>query len=261
VLRNQLTTEQFKVRQEIRQSIAESNRDKSVREIKQKVDCSPLSSLDTIPLLALPSQAMVASNRIKASELKEAQRVALAEQLYRQKLEEAEKRHSEYIKNIRGRAGNENTKVRGSQSSRPPHSQSQVSEVLFINSLNEDALAAELQQTLEEVENRILAGRKRREELLTGISDQQKKRNRKKVEQMSELRLSLEKEKMERWEKIQTRLETVRLRREERLAELQRRTLEAKERASSNSFDPSAGLIDTDDKVTWAPHSPLLSLS
>jgi hypothetical protein len=54
---------------------------------------------------------MVASNRIKASELKEAQRVALAEQLYRQKLEEAEKRHSEYIKNIRGRAGNENTKV------------------------------------------------------------------------------------------------------------------------------------------------------
>jgi hypothetical protein len=54
---------------------------------------------------------MVASNRIKASEVKEAQRVALAEQLYRQKLEEAEKRHSEYIKSIRGRAGNENTKV------------------------------------------------------------------------------------------------------------------------------------------------------
>lgn len=54
---------------------------------------------------------MVASNRVKASEMKEAQRIALAEQLYRQKLEEAEKRHSEYIKSIRGRAGNENTKV------------------------------------------------------------------------------------------------------------------------------------------------------
>jgi hypothetical protein len=127
-----------------------------------------------------------------------------------------------------------------------------VSEVLFINSLNEDALAAELQQTLEEVENRILAGRKRREELLTGISDQQKKRNRKKVEQMSELRLSLEREKMERWEKIQRRLETVRLRREERLAELQRRTLEAKERASTHSYDPSPNL-ETDDKVAISP--------
>lgn len=113
-----------------------------------------------------------------------------------------------------------------------------MSEVLFINSLNEDALAAELQRTLEDVENRILAGRKRREEHLTGISDQQRRRNRKKVEQMSELRLALEKEKMDRWEKIQTRLETVRIRREERLAELQRRTLEARERASISSEPP-----------------------
>lgn len=54
---------------------------------------------------------MIATNRIKASEYKEAQRIALAEQLYKQKLEEAEKRHSEYIKSIRGRAWNENTKV------------------------------------------------------------------------------------------------------------------------------------------------------
>ena len=54
---------------------------------------------------------MVATNRIKASEEKEAQRIALAEQVYKQKLEEAEKRHSDYIKSIRGRAGNENTKV------------------------------------------------------------------------------------------------------------------------------------------------------
>ncbi len=86
-----LTTEQVKLRNEIRQSTAESNRDKSVREIKQK--------------------AMVVSNRIKASELREAQRIALAEQVYRNKLEEAEKRHHEYIKSIRGRAWNENTKV------------------------------------------------------------------------------------------------------------------------------------------------------
>jgi hypothetical protein len=112
--------------------------------------------------------------------------------------------------------------------------------------LNEDALAAELQKTLIEVEGRILAGRKRREELLTGISAQQKKRNRKKVEQMSELRLNLEREKMERWEKIQRRLETVRLRREERLAELQRRSQEAKEKINSNSLPESPPLVDTE---------------
>jgi hypothetical protein len=135
----------------------------------------------------------------------------------------------------------------------------QVSEVLFINSLNEDALAAELQRTLEEVENRILAGRKRREELLTGISDQQRRRNRKKVEQMSELRLSLEREKMERWEKIQKRLETVRIRREERLAELQRRTLEARESVVANTSDPLA-TIETDKVASSLLHHSLTFL-
>lgn len=69
---------------------------------------------------------------------------------------------------------------------------------------------------------------------MTGISAQQKKRNRRKVEQMSELRLALEREKMERWEKIQRRLETVRIRREERLAELQRRSNEAKDKEKAN---------------------------
>lgn len=44
-LRNQLTTEQFKLRQETKQSIAESNRDKTVREIKQKVFFIPPSLL------------------------------------------------------------------------------------------------------------------------------------------------------------------------------------------------------------------------
>ena len=70
---------------------------------------------------------------------------------------------------------------------------------MFINSLNESALADELQRSLAEAEARIMAGRQRREELLKGITIQQRKRNNKKVEQMSELRLALEKQKMERW--------------------------------------------------------------
>jgi tetrahydromethanopterin S-methyltransferase subunit G len=48
---------------------------------------------------------------------------------------------------------------------------------------------------------------------------------------MSELKLALAREKMERWEKIQHRLDTVQRRREQRIAELQRRNQEAKEKA------------------------------
>lgn len=40
-----------------------------------------------------------------------------AEQIYNEKLREAEKRHREYIESVRGKAGNENTKVTALSSS------------------------------------------------------------------------------------------------------------------------------------------------
>lgn len=46
--------------------------------------------------------------------------------------------------------------------------------MLFINSLNEGAVAEELQRNLAEAEARIEAGRKRREDMLTGIRAQQR---------------------------------------------------------------------------------------
>lgn len=74
-----------------------------------------------------------------------------------------------------------------------------------------------------------------------------RKRNTKKVEQMSELKLALAREKMERWEKIQYRLEAVHKRREERIAELQRRSLEAKEKA--DKLDRGVNTSDTASTV------------
>ena len=51
-----------------------------------------------------------------------------------------------------------------------------------------------------------------------------RKRNSRKVQQMSELRLHLERQKMERWDKLQRRLEAVQTRRQARFLEMQRRS-------------------------------------
>lgn len=53
-------------------------------------------------------------------------------------------------------AGNENAKV---------------NEVIFINSLNSEGIAEQLQQKLEEVEARILAASERRQQRLAGIGN------------------------------------------------------------------------------------------
>lgn len=187
--RRKLTPAEARQRLDERLLIAEANRSKSVSEIKEK--------------------AMAQNSRVKEVEMRTTERLNKAEQSYAEKLRGAEKRHDDYIKNIKDKAGNENAKV---------------SEVLFINSFNEKVFQDELNARLNEVENRILAGRHRKEQLLLGIQDQRRKRNNRKAEQMSELRLNLERKKMERWEALQLRLKTVQDRRLARLEELQRRT-------------------------------------
>ncbi len=82
-----------------------------------------------------------------------------AKQTYAEKLQNAEKRHGEYIKTIKEKAGEESTKV---------------SEINFINTFNELVLKDQLNERLNEVENRILAGRQRREQILAGIKDKRR---------------------------------------------------------------------------------------
>lgn len=126
----------------------------------------------------------VASSRVKAHGDREAERIAQGKESYAEKLKEAGKRHTEHIKTIRGKAGNENAKV---------------SEIVFINSLTQQNFDDELQKKLEDTEARIMGGRRRREEHLENITVQQRKRNSKKSQQMSENRLNIEKLKMERY--------------------------------------------------------------
>lgn len=187
--RRALSPTEAKRKHEARQIAAESNRDRSVNERIQK--------------------AMIVSVRVKARSEKEAQRLAQAEQALEDKLKDAEKRHGEHIKSIKGKAGNENAKV---------------SEVMFINNLNGEGIAEELQRRLEEAEARILAAGQRRQERLAEILGEKKRKSSKKSQQMSALRLQLERKKMERWRKLQTRLEAVQQRRDARLAEMKRRS-------------------------------------
>lgn len=125
---------------EFRQSNAEANRDIYVAERR--------------------ARARIASEKVKLISEREAIRLAQVEQALEDRLKDAEKRHSLYLKSIKGRAGNENLKV---------------SEVMFINNLNEESLAEQLQQKLEEVEARILAAAQRRSDRLTEISISQRK--------------------------------------------------------------------------------------
>lgn len=195
---------------EARQTAAENNRENYVAEKIQK--------------------AMIASTRVKLRVEKEAIRIAKAEQALAWKLKEAEARHNEYIKMIKGKAGNENAKV---------------DEITFINTLNSESIAEQFQKKLEDVEARILAAGERRKQRLLGISVQQRKKNTKKAQQMSELRLAHEQQKMERWEKLQKRLKSVQERREARLAELSRRfDEETRGRSSSNALNKSADSED-----------------
>lgn len=204
--RRSLTPVEAKLKAEARQLAAEAHRGGIVQERIEK--------------------AKLTWSRIKMRGEKEAQRLAQLEHALEEKLKEAEKRHEEYIKNIKGKAGNENAKV---------------SEVMFINSLNSDMVAEHLQQKFEEVEARVLAAAQRRQERLDAISNQKMRRNSRKTVQMSELRLRLEQIKMERWSNLQKRLDAVNQRRLSRLAEMKRRSDE-------ESSKPT--LLSTNDNPT-----------
>jgi hypothetical protein len=186
--RRSVSPGEAKRRQEAKQLAAEYNRDRSLDERKQK--------------------ALISWNRVKLHSEKEVQRLADAQQSLADRLNDAEKRHADYIKLIKGKAGNENAKV---------------SEVAFINSLNTDGIAQELQSKLEEIEARILAAEMRRQERLEGITVKKKEKSSRKSMQMTTLRYKLEQDKMDRWSKLQTRLNTVNQRREIRIAEIKRR--------------------------------------
>ena len=94
---------------------------------------------------------------------------------------------TQHIQHIKGKAGNENAKVE---------------EVNFINTLNSETMAIQLQHKLEEVEARIVAAAARREQHLNNISGAQWRKNNKKAQVMSEHRLALEKQKSDRWEQV-----------------------------------------------------------
>ena len=203
--RKTLSPSEAKRKHEARQIAAESNRDRSVNERIQK--------------------AMIASERVRLRGEKEAQRLAQAEQALEDRLKDAEKRHFEHIKTIRGKAGNENAKV---------------SEVMFINNLNGEGIAAELQRRLEEAEARILAAGLRRQERITSILEKGQRKSSHKSKQMSALRLQLETKKMERWSKLQSRLEAVQRRRNARLEEMKRRSEEEEQEAVRIALESAA---------------------
>ena len=181
-LRKSFSPSEAKRRQEAKQLLAEVNRDRANNEKKQR--------------------ALVTLNRVRMHGEKEAKKLQEAEQRLEERLSEAVKRHDAYIQVIKSKAGNENQKV---------------SEVAFINSINSEGVAEELQRKLEEVEARIVAAAQRRQERIQGQVSIKQSKWQKKSEQMSELRMRLEKVKAERWEKLQNKLETVNKRRMARL--------------------------------------------
>lgn len=169
-------------------------------------------------------KASIASARVKmVGEMKAAQR-AEQEQALEDRMMNAEKRHGEHIRSIKGKAGNENNKV---------------NEVKFLNTMNDAMVAEELQRRLSEVEARTLAAWQRKQDMLGEIAAKNQKRQAKKTQQMSALRLQLEEQKMERWGRLQNRLSSVQARRDARLAELQRRKDEDRDRATSSGSDSS----------------------
>jgi hypothetical protein len=172
-------------------------------------------------------KASLVSARVKLIGEIKAQQRAEQGQALEDRMLNAEKRHGEHIRTIRGKAGNENAKV---------------SEVKFLNNLNDQLVAEELQRRLAEVEARTLAAWQRKQEMLLDIASKHQRRTAKKSQQMSALRLQVEQQKMERWERLQTRLSSVQARREARLVEIQRRSEEDRDRERCDNSTTSSAV-------------------
>ena len=188
-----------------------------------------------LELEARREKASIASSRVARVVSNKKREKEQAVEKMEDRLNKAEKRHEEHMRNVKGKAENENAKV---------------SEIMFINNLNDAVIAEELQRRLSEVEARTWAAYQRRQERLTGISAKQQKRNSKKSQQMSALRLQLEQQKQERWEKLQTRLDGVHARREARMAELQRRREEGDDDQSTS--EKSARRLSGGNRATMS---------
>jgi len=185
--RKALSPTEAKRRHDARQIAAESNRD---QEIAARIE-----------------KASIVSTRVKLHKEKELARLAVAEGALEERLKNAEIRHLDKITEKKGKAGTRNT---------------MVSEVRFINTIHEESVVEELQRRLASAEARTLAAYERRQDRLSGIAQSHQKRNSRKAQQMSALRLQLEEQKMLRWEKLQERLSSVQVRKEARLLEMTR---------------------------------------
>ena len=112
----------------------------------------------------------------------------------------------------------------------------------WINALNAEEVQEQLQARLAEIEQRFKAAADRRQERLENISGKQKRYHNHKSQQMSSMRLRIEMERMERWQRLQAKIEAVQRRREQRLLEIQRRSVvvdpsgDIEERNSSDSI-------------------------
>ncbi|CAB1096330.1 unnamed protein product [Ectocarpus sp. CCAP 1310/34] len=115
--------------------------------------------------------------RARGVRFRKEEQLLKAEEEAKRKMEGADARRKEHRRGIVRKANDANSKVE---------------EVLFMNKLTVEDLKITLQMKLAEVDRRIQSGRARRQQLLAGISDRQRKRTRDKAAQMSERRLEAE---------------------------------------------------------------------
>lgn len=170
-------------------------------------------------VMAKQMKARKVISRVQEHCQREQRRLLEAEQLYEGRLKSAEKRHDEYLKTIRTKAYNENSKV---------------DEIQFLNTLNAEEVAEQVQKKLVDVENRILAATARRQERLEEISSKQRRKSWvKSRHQMSEKQFEWEQQRCKRWESLQQRLEAVQKMKEERLNIIRQR--EESERIGNDS--------------------------
>eukprot|EP00752_Nemacystus_decipiens_P012178 g10796.t1 len=207
-----LSAAEAKLRQERRQMVAELNRAQLASGMAEKLKQH--------------------EERARGVRFRKEEQLLKAEEEVKRRMEEADARRKEHRRGIVRKANDANSKVE---------------EVIFMNKLTVEDLKITLQMRLAEVDRRIQLGRARRQQLLMGISDRQRKRTRDKAAQMSERRLEAESAAAMRWEALQKRLEAVQQRRRDREKETSRRMQaadrhsQARERRKAMLHHPARG--------------------
>ncbi|CAM9159445.1 unnamed protein product, partial [Sphacelaria rigidula] len=226
--RKLLSAAEAKRRQERRQMVAELNRAQRASGMAEKLKQHEERARQGA------TTAIIQGVRFRKEE-----QILKAEEEARRKMEGADLRRQEHRRGIVRKASDANSKV---------------DEVLFMNKLTVEDLKITLQMQLEEVDRRIQSGRERRQQLLAGISDRQRRRTKDKAAQMSERRLQAESAAAMRWEALQKRLEAVQQRRRDREKETSRRMQaqdrrdQARERREALLLTPMAGTGDSGEE-------------